>query len=723
MIIFNLFSILSLFALFYRQAEMRIAFVKAMIINAFFSVVMLETFSFFNMVKRLPISIFWVMICIVLVALAFKKGKFKSVFVDFSEQIHQLKLDKSNYFFYLIVSLFLASLFLIALLFPPNNWDSMTYHLSRVMHWIQNGNLNFYQTNNIRQLFTPCLSEYLILNTYLLSGCDCFANLIQYFSMISSLLLVTLISERLANKTSKRKSVFVSILLLVIIPMGILQATTTQTDYLASFFSLAIVYFGYVPIIEKQLKLKHIILFSICLSLGWFAKPTSYLFVFPFCVGIAVVWIIKYKFQLIKAIPLVILFFIVINGQLIYRNYSSFDNVFGNVTNKQEILNFGNMISTAAKNISMHLALPFPLWNKMVENGITIMHQIINVPVDNANVNYLNTKYGIWYRIDEDAAGNLIHLLLFIAGVVVLFKLLKKFANKILLIFYLVALVTGYLLFSLVFKWQPWQSRLDLPFFLLAIPFISIVLSDGKYYRILFFIEKIMSFLMKYKRLFLISFTTISFITFLLLQQPSVRNIIIVRIGEITGIEIHQGYFFSLDSKLLFLSYSILFISSLFILGLVFSKKLLFLSNLRNILIIVLSVSALPYLIFNPLKPIEKLGVSRNEKYFVGRVDLKTGYFNAVQVIQTNQYKKIGLSFGGDSWEYPLWALIKNKDEKQMEYFGANYYNSGFEYSDAEVIVGDIPPNNDSFDILYDWGYLKMWSGKMERPALPVGDH
>ncbi|HSO12589.1 MAG TPA: hypothetical protein VLT51_09455, partial [Anaerolineales bacterium] len=35
----------------------------------------------------------------------------------------------------------------------PNTWDSMTYHLSRVMHWEQNQSLAFYPTSISRQLY------------------------------------------------------------------------------------------------------------------------------------------------------------------------------------------------------------------------------------------------------------------------------------------------------------------------------------------------------------------------------------------------------------------------------------------------------------------------------------------------------------------------------------------------------------------------------------------
>ncbi|MDC3166484.1 hypothetical protein OA955_01870, partial [Candidatus Marinimicrobia bacterium] len=82
-----------------------------------------------------------------------------------------------------------------ALISPPNNWDSMSYHMSRVEYWIQNKTISFFKTNNPRQNILSPFSEFLILHFQILSGSDIFANLAQWINLIIVLAAVSLICK------------------------------------------------------------------------------------------------------------------------------------------------------------------------------------------------------------------------------------------------------------------------------------------------------------------------------------------------------------------------------------------------------------------------------------------------------------------------------------------------------------------------------------------------
>jgi hypothetical protein len=117
---------------------------------------------------------------------------------------------------------------LIAFVAPPNNWDSMTYHLGRVVHWVQNHSVQHYPTNIQRQLFMPPWAEFAVTHFYVLNGGDRLSNGVQWFCMLGSLTGVSLIAKQLGGS---KESQLLAALIAACVPMGILQASSTQTDY------------------------------------------------------------------------------------------------------------------------------------------------------------------------------------------------------------------------------------------------------------------------------------------------------------------------------------------------------------------------------------------------------------------------------------------------------------------------------------------------------------
>ncbi|MDE5681190.1 MAG: hypothetical protein K2I05_02450, partial [Mailhella sp.] len=63
----------------------------------------------------------------------------------------------------------------------------------------------------------------------------------------------------------------------------------------------------------------------------------------------------------------------------------------------------------------------------------------------------------------------------------------------------------------------------------------------------------------------------------------------------------------------------------------------------------------------NTATPLKKHFISnmlkeRKQNYFNNNQSLRESYLSAVNTLL--KYDKIGLIIGGDSWEYPLWALL-----------------------------------------------------------------
>ncbi|WP_433127826.1 glycosyltransferase family 39 protein [Micromonospora sp. CA-240977] len=116
---------------------------------------------------------------------------------------------------------------LVALLAEPNNFDSQTYHLPKVEHWVAQGDLDFWPTAIHRQVTIPPGAEYLLLHLRLLTGGDHLHNLVQWAAGVLCLLVAARITAQLGGG---RRAQLITAFVLATTPMVVLQATSTQTD-------------------------------------------------------------------------------------------------------------------------------------------------------------------------------------------------------------------------------------------------------------------------------------------------------------------------------------------------------------------------------------------------------------------------------------------------------------------------------------------------------------
>ncbi|MEO3776740.1 hypothetical protein ABGB16_07780 [Micromonospora sp. B11E3] len=116
---------------------------------------------------------------------------------------------------------------LIALIAEPNNFDSQTYHLPKVEHWVAQRSLEFWPTAIHRQVTIPPGAEYLLLHLRLFTGGDGLHNLVQWAAGVGCLLVAARIAAQLGGG---RRAQALTAFVLATTPMVALQATSTQTD-------------------------------------------------------------------------------------------------------------------------------------------------------------------------------------------------------------------------------------------------------------------------------------------------------------------------------------------------------------------------------------------------------------------------------------------------------------------------------------------------------------
>jgi hypothetical protein len=146
----------------------------------------------------------------------------------------------NNKIMVLVSVLFFLLLFIQGILYPPNNWDSMTYHMARIAHWVMNESVYPYPTHIYRQIYQPPLSEFIIAQVCILTKADYYANAIQLIFLVASLSVINQIML-LWNQSKQRRMIAICIAFTT--PSVFMQATSTQNDIVVSFFLLSTIFF------------------------------------------------------------------------------------------------------------------------------------------------------------------------------------------------------------------------------------------------------------------------------------------------------------------------------------------------------------------------------------------------------------------------------------------------------------------------------------------------
>ena len=378
-----------------------------------------------------------------------------------------------------IVTFIFILLIVQSLVYPPNNYDAMTYHLARLPNWLANHSLRHYATNIYRQLYQPPLSSIILLHINVLSGSDIFSNLLQVFFLY--VLLRTLIQ---IGGLLGVKQIGTIPLILVSIPAVVLQASSVTNNIIeATFVAIALLY---ALKIRKSTYLVNFIILGLSAGLSILTKGTAYIFIAPifiFC-GIDVIaqkgMFKKWSLLLVSGILA-----LSVNVCHYQRNYQLTGSLLG--TDPAEANMYGNQNMTVAKlgsnmikNIGNHLG-PFPL-NSLSEKAIYKTHEVLGIPINGEGVNFNNFDYHITASPNtEDNAPNVIHVLLMIAVSIKMLRdvLMRKRHLNDPLVYIFGIVFLQFILFNFVLKWQPWHSRNHIAMFVEYVPILALLIFDN----------------------------------------------------------------------------------------------------------------------------------------------------------------------------------------------------------------------------------------------------
>jgi hypothetical protein len=130
-----------------------------------------------------------------------------------------------------VIVLILTALVVEGVMYPPSNGDSMVYHLARVAHWVQNRSIAPFATHYLAQVELSPLSEYNLAHLHLLSG----TNRWDWSMQWSAAVVCIVGASELARLLGANRAVQIAAsVICATIPSGVLLATTTENDYFAA---------------------------------------------------------------------------------------------------------------------------------------------------------------------------------------------------------------------------------------------------------------------------------------------------------------------------------------------------------------------------------------------------------------------------------------------------------------------------------------------------------
>ena len=363
----------------------------------------------------------------------------------------------------------------IAVMAPPNSWDAMTYHLARVATWIQERSVAHFPTHTDRQLHHAPWAEFAILHLTLLAGSDWPANLVQWLGFAGSIAGISLVAGDLGGGPAAQG---LAAAIAATLPMGILQASSTQTDAVVTLWLVATAHFalrartaaGSRPDASGWL------LAGTAWGLAVLTKATALVWGAPFLAWYGAGALRRGRpARLQRVLTAGLSAAILVNLGHTSRNLALFDSPFaphGDESGRYEArngwFNPAAVLSNLVRNASLHALTPVGRLNRAVTRFVIAAHALIGLDANDPRTTLEGAPYAVAGPcLDEDYAGNPLHALLFmacLAGLVIRRDRGGTGAVRA----YAWMLAAGGGLFCLLIKWQPWNSRLHLPWFVLA---------------------------------------------------------------------------------------------------------------------------------------------------------------------------------------------------------------------------------------------------------------
>jgi uncharacterized membrane protein YhaH (DUF805 family) len=379
-------------------------------------------------------------------------------------------------FGYVLILLDLCVILFLCIYMPPNNYDSMTYHLPRMEAWYQSGSLWGLSSYVDRQIWNPQFAETLLLIIKAISQNDNLLNIVQLIALL--LILAIFYSWSVSRKQSNLFRIL-GLITLLSWPTLLLEATTTKNDIVAALYCLTASIFLILCNSNSRTWTPHL-LFAMSIGICIATKGTSELFAFVALLIYSFIFVRK-RFSLLKwvftvTVPTLLNLPLWIQNFVLYNSIFSPKVIEGNnvlVSNPSPV----TFIENFSRVVFMNFALPSDSWNESLTRFLEKGLGLFGLTTNRAS-NTWSGEFRIFMGAHEDIASSVsIVFVLFLTIYFVLKNNQTIRRNHDIQLPMFLSFVFFFLTILLI-RNQPWINRLLIPVYVLMFFALFIYLGE-----------------------------------------------------------------------------------------------------------------------------------------------------------------------------------------------------------------------------------------------------
>ena len=447
------------------------SFLRASILWSSYAILSTELLSIFKAVSIAGLSLMWTLAALVV----------GSRLLGVWGSRLRLRVPKIRLVRNWLERVLLASILVIVLItgflswkVPPQTPDSLNYHMSRVAHWAQNRSIAHYATDVEVQNSRSPGAEFLVLQNYVLLQGDRLVNFVQWYAMLGSLIGVYVLARGLGGN---RTAALIASGFAATIPMGIIQASNTMTDYVVAFWLICVAYESLMIYTRSESK-GSIIFLGLAVGLSLLTKLTSASYLLPMVVIIAIHFFRRRGVASpMVAGGIIVAAVVILNAGHMARTWGTYGSPLNPAqvkVHRNEMRNARGLISNVLRNAALHASTPWSELNWQLFRGIVGVHYKLGVDPNDPRTT-AHGEFGIGPpTTEENLAGNTAHAVLILLASSLVVLRWKRFGARTLAL--ALVLITSFIVSSFLFKWQIFGSRYHLPFFVLFAPVVAITL-------------------------------------------------------------------------------------------------------------------------------------------------------------------------------------------------------------------------------------------------------